>query len=60
MTPNDRDLPHVRGDECRRCGAFDGEPHGLRCADAPVDDDTIAPATCGPVSIDGDGREVAP
>jgi len=45
MIPDDRDLPHVRGDECPRCHAFDGEPHGLRCADAASDDDTVAPAT---------------
>ena len=40
MIPDDRDLPHVRGDECPRCHAHDGEPHGLRCADAASDDDT--------------------
>ena len=57
MTPDDRDLPLVRGDECPRCHAHDGEPHGLRCGDAPADD-TVAPATCGPVGVDGDGREV--
>ena len=59
MIPDDRDLPHVRGDECPRCHAFAGEPHGLRCGDAPADD-TVAPATCGPVCVDADGREVAP
>lgn len=52
MIPDDRDLPHVRGDECPRCHAFAGEPHGLRCDDA-TPDDTIAPATCGPVCVDG-------
>lgn len=27
----DRDLPHVTGDECPRCRAHDGEPHGAAC-----------------------------
>lgn len=54
---DDRELPHCRGAECPTCGAHDGEGHGLRCADA-AEDDTIVPATCGPVSVDGDGREV--
>lgn len=51
MTPDDRDLPHVRGDECPRCHAHDGEPHGLRCGDATPDE----PAVTAVVALDFDG-----
>ena len=47
----DRDLPHVRGEECSRCHAFDGEPHGLRCADAASDEPTVTAV----VALDFDG-----
>lgn len=51
MIPDDRDLPHVRGDECPRCHAFAGEPHGLRCAEATPDE----PAVTTVVALDFDG-----
>ena len=61
MIPDDRDLPHVTGDACHRCAAHDGEPHSAACERArEAVDDTIAPATCGPVCVDADGREVVP
>lgn len=62
----DRDLPHVSGDGCPRCGAHDGEPHGAACVrareaaeagDAPSEP-RVAFARCGASYVDGDGREV--
>lgn len=58
MIPDDA-LTSVRGDACPRCDAHSGEPHSGACERArDAVDDTVAPATCGPVCVDADGREV--
>jgi hypothetical protein len=59
VIPDDRDLNLACGDPCPRCAAHDGEPHSAACERArDAVDDTVAPATCGPVCVDADGREV--
>lgn len=65
MIPDDR-LLSVTGDPCPICGAYEGEAHSTRCDLWHHEYATCSPradivlATCGPVCVDGDGREVEP
>lgn len=52
----DRDLPHATGDECPRCHAHDGEPHGAACERArEAAEAGDAPAVTAVVALDFDG-----